>query len=169
MKTKYVLTVALGSIVLLICSAVRASADTFNFTISGSGIIASGVFITNPEVNGTFLVTGISGTQNGQVMTLLAPGGFAGNDNLLYATPPLLDFAGLSYDVAGAQYNVQYNSPGHAPFVGYGDFPSNPSAPWVPVNFTLTAVPEPSSMLLLGSGPLGLVHLLRHRRRLRSA
>jgi hypothetical protein len=53
--------------VALLLFATGAYADTFNFSFSGSGIAASGVFTTAPEVSGTFLITGLTGTRNGKL------------------------------------------------------------------------------------------------------
>ena len=39
-------------------------------------------------------------------MTLLNPGGFASNDNLVYDTAPGLDTQGVSFLVGGIQYNL---------------------------------------------------------------
>lgn len=93
------------SIVLLSVAAaapsVHASPITYNFSITG-GYTASGTLTLDSLSGGSYPITGISGTQDGQAITMLIPpGGFAGNDNLLYASPPLLDFAGLSFVAGG--------------------------------------------------------------------
>jgi hypothetical protein len=96
-------------------------------------------------------------------MTLLAPNAFAGNDNLLYATAPLLDFPGVSYAVGGVDYNLQYDLASQAPFgPGYGEFAA--TGQFVQVNFVVSPVPEPSSLLLMASGLIAISIGLRRRR-----
>ncbi|HUN90093.1 MAG TPA: hypothetical protein VMU28_14940, partial [Terriglobales bacterium] len=77
LRTRIILLLAL--VIVLASSA--AVADSFNFSFTGTGVTGSGTLYTNAFSGGSYLVTGISGTQNGKAMTLLAPNAFDGNDN----------------------------------------------------------------------------------------
>jgi hypothetical protein len=77
--------------------APNAHADTFAFTVTG--LIGGTLNIsTASPVGGTYLGNGITGTFDGLAVTgLIAPGGFAGNDNLLTAAAPYVDALGVAF------------------------------------------------------------------------
>lgn len=101
----------LGLICLVLPSASKA--DSFDWTYQGtlpgssSGLLnfGSGELTTTDGV-----ITELSGTFNGLAIAgLLAPGAFAGNDNLLLlpATPWYLTSGGFSFlDSSGAEFNI---------------------------------------------------------------
>jgi hypothetical protein len=60
---------------------VFANSVTFDFTIGGAGISASGTFTATFLSGNVYLVTSITGMQNGASMTLLAPFTYGGNSN----------------------------------------------------------------------------------------
>jgi PEP-CTERM motif-containing protein len=141
----------------LTISANFAYADSFNFSFSGVGVSASGTFTTNPLSGGSYLITSISGTQNGSPMSLLAPGQFTDNDNLLFPSPPFLDGGGVSYLVGGSFISIEFDT-GVVP-AGYiiegGPF----GCGTVSISFSASpasAVPEPATLLLFGSGIFAL-------------
>jgi hypothetical protein len=165
-----------------------ASADSLCFSISGSGIAGSGIITFSPtSTPGIDEVTGITGTfsttNNGGfsgVITGLGPGSYDFNnpttssndlsvfDNLFFpaGTAPsvnsspaggLLDEWGLLFDVSGGYtVNLWGNGTGNPYSVsdGIDSYVDNTA----PVDFTVS--PEPSSLLLLGSGLLGLAMIL---------
>jgi hypothetical protein len=101
-------------------------------------------------------------------MTLLAPGGYAGNDNLLFTPPPSLDAAGLSFSILSGSidYNIYYDSA----LTEYLECNSNDdggceTGAGTVVQFSLTPAPspEPGTLVLFGSGLLLLGAMLRRK------
>ena len=75
---------------------------------SGSGTFTT-ASTTVPGTN-VYLVTDITGTWDDMPITGLATAGtFGGNDNLLGASLPQLDFSGLAFIVETGEYNMFYN------------------------------------------------------------
>ena len=149
---------------LAMIAATSAYADSFDFSYGASGIAATGTFYTDSLLNGSFLITGISGTRNGQVMTLLAPNAFDGNDNLLFPNTPFLDFNGFSFEAGGIDYNVYFNS---IACCGGSQSYYETSIPGVlgpQITFSAIQTTEPSSLMLLGSSALGVLSVFRRKR-----
>jgi hypothetical protein len=157
----------LSSLALLSALAipVAAHADTFDFSATGSSgsFSGSGTLTASSQGGGAYLISGITGTG---VTGLIAPGGFNGNDNLLFpAATPALDAHGFSFtDVNGPDHfdvNIFNDGSGYFAFLNDEDNFSQT----VPVSFTLaaSAVPEPSTFILLGTGILGLAGATRRK------
>jgi hypothetical protein len=164
-----------------------ASALTWNWGYSGSGINASGTFITNdmPDNLGYYLITGITGTRNGETITGLQPAGtpIPGNepfivDNLISLNPQQLTENGFGYSTAGGNYASPFfasflSTPGYlevfsAPPLIPGFENLGPEDSELPINFSATpiTIPEPSATLsLLVLGTLGASSFLKRNQK----
>ncbi len=94
---------------LLLTSAVSSAyADTFTMTWTGAYGPGSAILTATPLGSSVYDVTALSGTQNGSTITLVGPGGYAANDNLIYLPPNVefLDFPGLSFTDGLNDYNL---------------------------------------------------------------
>ena len=150
---------------LALSAAAHAATFDFAATGSGGGFSGSGTFIASANGGGSYTITGISGTG---ITGLLQAGNFDGNDNQLFPTSAsLVDTHGFAFtDVMGnTGFNVDIfsNGPGtyEANFLDTDGFSAT-----LPVTFSLTntsATPEPSGLLLLGTGILGLAGMARRR------
>lgn len=149
---------------ILIATSQAASALTWKWSYSGTGIAASGTFLTNntPDSSGFYSILGITGTRNGETITGLQPTGtpIPGNepfevDNLIRFNFAQLTGDGFGYSTSGGNYV----SPFFASFLsppGYLEYfsapPFNPLPPEsedseIPITFSATLVPEPSNIL----------------------
>jgi hypothetical protein len=157
----------LSAVLVLLGCAQSLHAQTFDFSFSGGGFSASGVMTTTLVSGDEYLVTSISGAQNGSAMTLLGVGAYGSNDNLIFTTPPYLDVAGVSFSVmmGGVDYNVYYDA-------GLAEYLECSSAVYsicyegdgvTLTSFALAPTPEPGSMLLFGTGFLLIGGILRRR------
>ena len=149
-----------------------AGENTFDFSFTGTTDSGAGIFTTTTTgTAGEYLITGISGTTNGSAITsLFAPGTFPfdfppGADNDLFypaiitntytnVNPSFLDVWGVSYALAnGTDVNIYYGNLTTGAPVAYSFFYSAPAA-----------TPEPKSLILLGTGLLGLLGITKMRR-----
>ena len=158
--------VILLSVVLAV--AIAASADTFNFAYSGNGVAASGVITAEPVSGNEFLMTGITGFYNSDAITGIIPCGAPGTicdnygflwDNLLFTDEPHFDYYGLLFSTADSNIvNVYVDGTRYINWDRSGgtDITSGFVTP-------TSATPEPSTLLLLGSGMIGLPGLIRRK------
>ncbi|WP_335182020.1 hypothetical protein [Nostoc sp.] len=136
---------------LLTTMMAPVSAAIFNFSYSGTSVLdpndivtVAGKLTTNPYDSATnsYEIVDISGTRNGNpIESLLSPGSFLDNDNLLLAETPTLDEFGFAYTVAGASYNVFYTYD----YLEIGEQGYYTGYPLT--SFSITPVPESSLML----------------------
>ncbi|GET37284.1 PEP-CTERM sorting domain-containing protein [Microseira wollei] len=162
-----------------------ASALTWNWNYSGTGTTASGTFTTDdtPDSLGFYLITGITGTRNGETITGLLPAGIPipGNepfniDNLISLNPQQLTGEGFGYSTSGGNYASPFfasflQPPGYlevfsaSPFIpGFENLGPEDSELRISFSATITSVPEPSSTLgLLALTSLGAGSLLKRK------
>jgi hypothetical protein len=145
--------------------APAAKADTFTFTFSGGGNTASGVFTTG-NAGSPYTVTGITGTVDGSAITVLSS--YAGSDQLLYfpATGGFYaDFAGISFATAnGVDYNITNYPSASGNFINISTLDPGGSGAFVaPITMSVTATPEPITLLLFGTGLMGIGGMVRRK------
>lgn len=163
-----------------------ASALSWNWNYSGTGIAASGTFTTNDTPNdlGFYLISGITGTRNGETITGLQAAGtpIPGNepfevDNLISLNTQQLTGDGFGYSTSGGNYSSPFFA-SFLPTPGYLEvFSAPPIIPGfenlgledseLPVSFSanIITVPEPTSILdVLVLGSLGLLSALKRKK-----
>jgi hypothetical protein len=154
----------------------QATTFAFNFNYSfplngvPAQVTASGILTTGPfdPVAMDYTITGITGSRTeagvtDAIASLLPPGGFDGNDNLLFPTSPFLDGNGFSYVLASGtggndgkgDVNVFYNSTVGAyteasQKVGFG-------------SFMVTPIPEPAPPIAAILAVTAFVYARRRR------
>ncbi len=154
----------------------------WDWSYSDVGVVASGTFTTNdiPYGSGFYLITDITGTQNGETITGLQPAGtpIPGNepfpvDNLIRLNTPQLTIDGFGYATSGGNFSNPFfasflSSPGYLEFFSAPPFTPGAMGPEdseLPISFSasLTTVPEPETNALLMVG-LGMLFHLRCRK-----
>ena len=172
MRTSSLPRLLCSSVVLLAVGAFNmttaAASTLWNWTYSGAGITAGGTFTTEdtPDADGGFLITAITGTRNGSLITHLQPAGTAipGNepfavDNLVFVGPePQLNKNGFGFATADGNFTNPFfadflPSPGYLEFFSTPPFTDGlgPGDSELPIQFEATPVPEPTSSLLIVS------------------
>lgn len=149
-------------------------AGTWSWSLTGSGVSASGVLTTLGDATSFEAVTGISGAFNGNAINGLVPlnsdARFIYNNLFAFnGATPAIDGFGLLIDVAVL---------GHLNLLGSGAFsndgydaifyPGTRATVLGPLTLsaipTVAAVPEPSAMALMLSGFAASAFVLRRRR-----
>jgi hypothetical protein len=174
---------------LFFMSLAPAFADTFSFSFNtyDNLVSGSGTLVAAPNGDGTFTVTGVSGTANGLSLGLVlnpTPPGVVlnGPANTFYYDDQLLPGQGALLTRAGGLLFSASDSPANGPSAGqtlinlyaigsgygYSELSANGSSynyySWTNgpnATFTVSAVPIPPSLLMLAPGLLGFVGMRR--------
>ena len=140
----------------------------FNYSLPGTGLTpmpvsASGFFVTTDLLGSSYTVTGVWGTWNGvAIQGVTAPGGFGGNDNLLFPVGNHVSTNGLSYTVAGAGDDTTGNV--NIFLVGGGFYTELSPDVGVGTDFNLSQqTPEPGTATLLYTAIPVVLFLIRRR------
>jgi len=152
--------------VTALAPASRALAATWSWHYGATGVSAAGTFTTtdNPDQDGYFTITAITGSRNGVAITGLQPAGSAipGNDpyavdNLVSVAGPQLSWNGFGYSLADGNWANPFSDGSVAwEYLSVPPYPQGLGQE-IAVEFSATPVGEPGAgwLLLLGLAGIG--------------
>ncbi len=149
-----------------------ASADVMTFTLSGQGLDATGLFYGAPVTDGQWLISDASGTFNGSDIVGIWPESNSGNlfnfNNIFYSPGPAVDSLGIVFQLSnGDLVNLCYDSGCAGAAQTYTAIVWDSNQGFTNLNVDSYAfagpVPEPSTLMLVASGLLGLASVARRR------
>jgi len=168
MSDKYKLLVLLAIVFFSVVPA-RADSFTFSFTPDQAACASMGVscadsgsgtiFTLPPDNNivyrGTYPITGMSGVFDGFSLSWVAQGQEdIGNGGLANYECPCGN--PVTFMANGQEWGLVRFDIGPAPYTWLADY-SNSTNPLEPIDLTIVKTPEPSSLLLMSIGLIGLV------------
>ena len=172
------LSLALGALAIAMLPASSALADTFDFNFAGAEFSGSGTFTATYQSGDEWLITGITGSltdgiNTAQIDSLLAPGTYptgtliGPNDNILIYPPELFgtkyfDHHGVGFELVGG-IDVNLNDTFGFENAAAGFNGGIQAEELTSVCVTPSPTPEPSSLLFLGTGILGVAGVMRRK------
>jgi hypothetical protein len=176
MKPFFFVAALLG--LLSLAGRAEAGLSYYDFSFSGGGISGSGTLTAESNGDGTYTAISSTGTITGapdgvsDLGTLVpnpnAPGvdfadGISFDNQLLVGENPLLNDNGLMWISNGVYANL-YNRGGTYYYLDSVEYLGG-NGTGTAVSFTLSSVPEPSSLVLAGTAALAGLGLYARRRR----
>jgi hypothetical protein len=155
----------------LAAMAQTAKADTYNIAWSGPYGPGSGTVTADNLGGGIFQLSAIDGTQDGIAISLLPQFTYGVNGNLIYPSQPIqLDDFGFGFLAGSTEYNIYFDDVVTGVFrecssadTACPDFGDGQAINSFSISAPTAPVPEPSSLILLGSGLIGLAGAVRRK------
>jgi len=167
--------VVLAALSILPFTAKNAFAGpvTEDFHITWSGALGNGSAnaVATEQSTGVWLLTSLTGTQAGMSLTLLGPGTYGYNDNIVDypANPALVTGFGVASMNSTESFDIYYNP--SAPGITYWECDSNSTncasygngSQLTSFSITPGSLPEPNSIVVLSSGLIAFVGVFRRK------